>query len=100
MNPLIPQSDPPLSPRLILPTIYDLPSKDPEELGSPDEYHLYQSQLLRSTFKPVDIDPDEIFIGTDINLDYDVRHHLSEVISQFWILNSEFLNLPLDNPYS
>ncbi len=40
MNPLIPQSDPPLSPRLILPTMYDLPSEDPEEPGLPDEYHL------------------------------------------------------------
>lgn len=75
MNPSIPQSDPPLSPRLTLPTMYDLPSEDPEEPGLPDEYHVYQPQLLRSTFKPVDIDPEEIFIGTDLNLYYDVRHH-------------------------
>lgn len=30
------QSDPPLSPRETLPTMYDLPSEDPEEPGLPD----------------------------------------------------------------
>lgn len=40
-NNLPPQSDPPLSPRL-MPTMYDLPSENPEEPGLPDEFHLYQ----------------------------------------------------------
>ena len=38
MNHLIPQSDLPLSPRLILPTMYDLPNEHPEEPGLPDEF--------------------------------------------------------------
>nr|NCR54888.1 Uma2 family endonuclease [Microcystis aeruginosa L211-07] len=33
----IPQSDPPLSPRQSLPTMYDLPSDNPLEPGLPDE---------------------------------------------------------------
>lgn len=35
----VPQVEPPLSARETLPTIYDLPSKDPEESGLPDEFH-------------------------------------------------------------
>lgn len=71
---LPPQSDPPLSPRLTLPTMYDLKSEDPEEPGLPDEYHGYQPLLLRHTFKPANCDLEEVFIGADINLYYDLRH--------------------------
>jgi hypothetical protein len=35
----VPQTDPPQSPRETLPTMYDLPSEDPEEPGLPDEFH-------------------------------------------------------------
>ena len=35
-----------------LPTMYDLPSEEPGEPGLPDEFHLYQPQLLRETFQP------------------------------------------------
>ena len=38
-------------PRKALPTMYDLPSEDPEEPGLPDEFHIYQPQLLRDTFR-------------------------------------------------
>lgn len=34
-----------------LPTMYDLPSEDPEEDGLPDEFHDFQPQLLRETFQ-------------------------------------------------
>jgi Uma2 family endonuclease len=68
------QSDPPLSPRQTLPTMYDLPSENPEEPGLPDEFHGYQPLLLRYTFKPANCDPEEVFIGADINLYYDLRH--------------------------
>ena len=54
--------------------MYDLKSEDPEEPGLPDEYHGYQPLLLRHTFKPTNCDPDEVFIGADINLYYDLRH--------------------------
>ncbi len=68
------QSNPPLSPRQTLPTMYDLPSEDPEEPGLPDEFHLWQSQLLQLTFKPHNWNPDEVFSACDLNLYYDVTH--------------------------
>jgi Uma2 family endonuclease len=57
-----------------LPTMYDLPSEDPNEPGLPDEFHDFQPQLLRETFQSSVYPPDEVFIGTDLNLYYDVRH--------------------------
>ena len=68
------QSEPPLSPRETLPTMYDLPSEDPEEPGLPDEFHDLQPELLRSTFRPPNYPPEEVFCGSDINIYYDVRH--------------------------
>jgi hypothetical protein len=38
------QSNPPLPPKETLPTMYDLPSEDPEEPGLPDEFHLLQPE--------------------------------------------------------
>ncbi len=72
----VPQREPPLSPRLSLPTMYDLPSEDPEEPGLPDEYHALQPQLLSRTFRSPCHSPEQIFTGTDLNLYYDVRHPL------------------------
>ena len=43
-----------------LPTMYDLPSEDPEEPGLPDEFHYYQPQLLREN-----ISPRGIYAGAD-----------------------------------
>jgi Uma2 family endonuclease len=57
-----------------LPTMYDLPSEDPEELGLPDEFHDFQPQLLRETCQVKTYNIDEVFIGTDLNLYYDSRH--------------------------
>lgn len=71
---LIPQSDPPLSPRQTLPTMYDLPSEDPEEPGLPDQFHLLQPRLLDATFRPPNYSNDEILVASDLNLYYDVRH--------------------------
>ena len=70
----LPQIDPPLSPRQTLPTMYDLPSEDPEEPGLPDEFHDLQPQLLSLTFRPPNYRASQIFSGTDMNLYYDVRH--------------------------
>ncbi len=49
--PSIEQTDPPRSPRETLPTMYDLPSEDPEEPGLPDEFHDLQPQLLSRTLR-------------------------------------------------
>jgi Uma2 family endonuclease len=54
--------------------MYDLPSEDPEEPGLPDEFHDLQPQLLRETFRPVGYPPEQIFMGTDLNVYYDPRH--------------------------
>lgn len=68
------QTDPPRPAKETLPTMYDLPSEDPEEPGLPDEFHDFQPQLLRETFSPPSYPRDQIFVGTDLNLYYDVRH--------------------------
>jgi Uma2 family endonuclease len=63
----------PLPPVKTLPTMYDLPSESAEEPGLPDEFHLYQPQLLRETFRPKNYDLDNILVATDLNLYYDPR---------------------------
>jgi Uma2 family endonuclease len=68
------QSYPPHPSSQPLPTMYDLPSEDPEEPGLPDEFHEFQPQLLRETCVPPTYPLNEVFIGTDINLYYDSRH--------------------------
>jgi Uma2 family endonuclease len=57
-----------------LPTMYDLPSEDPEEPGLPDEFHDFQPKLLRETCVPPTYPQNEIFIGADLNLYYDKNH--------------------------
>ncbi len=59
-----------------LPTMYDLPSEDPEEPGLPDEFHDLQPQLLSATLRLTDISSNRIFTGTDLNLYYDPDHPL------------------------
>ncbi len=68
------QSDPPLSPRETLPTMYDLPSEDPEESGLPDQFHDFQPELLGLTFRPANYPEDRVFTASDLNLYYDVHH--------------------------
>jgi Uma2 family endonuclease len=70
------QIDPPRSPRETLPTMYDLPSEDPEEPGLPDEFHDLQPQLLSATLRLSGYPRDQVFTGTDLNLYYDVHHPL------------------------
>lgn len=70
----VPQTDPPLSPRETLPTMYDLKSEDPQEPGLPDEFHDLQPQLLSQTFCPPHYPASQLFCGSDMNLYYDVRH--------------------------
>jgi Uma2 family endonuclease len=72
----VPQTEPPRSPRETLPTMYDLPSENPEEPGLPDEYHGLQPQLLSHTFRPSSYLASQIFSGSDMNLYYDIRHPL------------------------
>jgi Uma2 family endonuclease len=66
------QGHPPASAAETLPTMYDLPSESPEEMGLPDEFHDFQPKLLRETCRPPACD--EFFIGADLNLYYDTKH--------------------------
>lgn len=75
-RPHIPQTDPPRPPRETLPTMYDLPSDDPEGPGLPDEFHLLQPQLLSETFNSPQYPSEWVFMGTDLNIYYDVRYPL------------------------
>jgi Uma2 family endonuclease len=56
------------------PTMYDLPSEDPEDPGLPDVFHPIQAQLLSETFKSGVVPEQNRFIGTDLNLYYDSRY--------------------------
>lgn len=64
----------PLPPKETLPTMYDLPSEYPEDVGLPDEFHCFQANLLRETCKPSTYPFDEVLIGTGLNIHYDVHH--------------------------
>ncbi len=57
-----------------LPTMYDLPSELPGDPGLPDDYHIFQPQLLRETFRPPTHAPERVYVATDLNLYYDVEH--------------------------
>lgn len=73
-NLFIPQEEPPRAPHEVLPTMYDLPSEDPEEPGLPDEFHDLQPQLLSRTLQLAEYTRDNCFTASDLNLYYDVKH--------------------------
>jgi Uma2 family endonuclease len=68
------QTDPPLSPQKVLPTMYDLKSEDSEEPGLPDHFHLLQPRLLDETFNSPIYPSNKIFTASDMNLYYDSRN--------------------------
>ncbi|MBD2580435.1 Uma2 family endonuclease [Oscillatoria sp. FACHB-1406] len=70
------QPDSPASPPKNLPTMYDLPSENPEEPGLPDTFHIYQPRLLDDTFCPPDYPIERIFTGSDVNLYYNPEQTL------------------------
>lgn len=70
------QTDPPRSPRETLPTMYDLPSENPEEPGLPDEFHDLQPQLLSRTLRLANYTRENCFTASDLNLYYDVNYPL------------------------
>ena len=68
------QPDPHCWAKEMLPTMYDLPSEDPEEPGVPDQFHYLQPDLLTHTFRPPGYASNRIMTAGDMNLYYDVRH--------------------------
>ncbi len=56
------------------PTMYDLPSENPEDPGLPDIFHDQQPQLLKETFQPPTYTSDNVFVASDLNLYYDRQH--------------------------
>ncbi|NET61885.1 MAG: Uma2 family endonuclease, partial [Symploca sp. SIO2E6] len=59
-----------------LPTMYDLPSEDPEESGLVDEFHDVQPNLLKNTCQSPHYSQNDYFIAKDLNLYYDPEHPL------------------------
>ncbi|NET62427.1 MAG: Uma2 family endonuclease [Symploca sp. SIO2E6] len=59
-----------------LPTMYDLPSEDPEESGLVDEFHDFQPNFLKKTCRSPNYSPLDYFIAKDINLYYDSEQPL------------------------
>ncbi|MCU0524157.1 MAG: Uma2 family endonuclease [Elainella sp. Prado103] len=59
-----------------LPTMYDLPSDNPEDPGVPDEFHISQPRLIDDTCQPPNLPPNQVFTAIDLNLYYDARHPL------------------------
>jgi Uma2 family endonuclease len=68
------QSNPPLPAWETLPTMYDLPSENPEEPGLPDDFHFLQPLLLFLTFLPANWNPELVYSAADLNLYYDLQH--------------------------
>jgi Uma2 family endonuclease len=68
--------DPRLATLPAFPTMYDLPSEDPEEPGLPDDYHDLQPQLLSRTLQLSGYSKDAIYTASDLNLYYDLSHPL------------------------
>jgi len=56
------------------PTMYDLPSENPEEPGLPDLFHDIQADLLTECYRPADYPTDQVFAAADLNLYYDLAH--------------------------
>jgi Uma2 family endonuclease len=68
------QGSAPVSAKKRLPTMYDLPSENPEDPGMPDQYHIWQSDLLTRTFRPPDYPEERILVASDLNLYYDPKN--------------------------
>ncbi|GEM_PF-70527 len=56
------------------PTMYDLPSENPEEPGVPDQFHDIQADLLSECYRPSDYPADQVLAVADLNLYYDLAH--------------------------
>jgi len=56
------------------PTMYDLPSEEPNEPGFPDHFHSLQTVLLSQTFHPPTYPDDQVFVARNLYLYYDLTH--------------------------
>ena len=59
---------------LTLPTMFDLPSEDPEEDGLADTFHGLQPQLLDETLSLPQYPEDRTYRAFNLNLYYDPEH--------------------------
>lgn len=89
------QTDPPRSPKDVLPTMYGLPSEDPEEPGLLDQFHILQPRLLDETFCPPNYPSDRIFVASDTAVEQQrqfaeiERQHAERLIAQLRSLGVE-----------
>ncbi len=65
-----PYVEAPLPPKETMPTMYDLPDEEVGQSGMPDIFHVWQARLLDETFRPPNLEPQEIFTASDLNLYY------------------------------
>lgn len=65
-----------MNPEQSLPTMYDLPSENPEAPGLPDDFHPLQAMLLLLTFQPPNWNPNQVFSQLNHPVYYDVYHPL------------------------
>ncbi len=63
----------PLPPKEVLPTMHDLPDEEEGQAGMPDIFHVWQARLLDETFRPPNYEPEEIFTASDLNIYYNVH---------------------------
>ncbi|MBC6424698.1 MAG: Uma2 family endonuclease [Hormoscilla sp. SP5CHS1] len=59
-----------------MPTMYNLPSENPEEPGLPDEFHAFQPILLLLIFHPLNWDPEMVYSVFNHYIYYDANHPL------------------------
>ncbi|MDM8531102.1 Uma2 family endonuclease [Anaerolineales bacterium HSG25] len=58
-----------------LPTMYDLPSENKtEEPGVPDEFHVFQANLLSDSYALPNYPQEQIFTAADLNLYFNPKH--------------------------
>ncbi len=68
------QDIPPASVPKPLPTMYDLPSENPEEPGVPDQFHDFQADLLSESYHLNDYSAEQILTAADLNLYFDSKN--------------------------
>ncbi len=84
-TPILEPIDSPPSPRETLPTMYDLPSENPEDPGLPDVFHNLQPYLLSRTLQLSAYPRNNWFAASRLYLYYDVNRPFLQ-ISPDWFL--------------
>ena len=86
---------------MYLPTMYDLPSENPEAPDMPDQFHTWQSELLTQTFVTPCYPENQMLIASDLYLYYDPANvKFYKRPNWFVVLNVPHLYKNQDERYS